>query len=946
MKVSVIVAAYNAEKYAEETLETLVKQTIDDYEVIVVNDGSTDGTLDILRSYEADYPFLRVIDKENGGPSSARNAGLDVAKGDYVFFFDADDLLEPDALECLYERAVKKRADIVIAKYDIFNQYQTIPVNGINDLVIQDKIDRYEPMILWTFSLCNKLFKRSLIENNALRLPPISYSEDGAFLMQLVYRAYRITGLDMVIFHYRRMLEGEADSITSTISIPKIRDYIEAHRIILEAAEKSVLIDYPQYKTIVEVKKANEDIHKYFSEIIRKELQILIDQFYSKYWSLDQETIDLLCDEIRYRISMLDMRERSVLQDSHPEISVNAIASTDEDVLQNGFFAVALYGDRAEEEDFINVLQSLTLQNLVGMEIYLPESMRDVVAAAELMQNNMIFKNVDSEETLFRAALNETTMPYITFANVKFAYANNAFKYAYKHFIKSPAEFIAELVFHRNYGSMQAVLLSQVALDSVKTGYEYNDCLKMDYLLANKFFRVSFLKNTDLNTESTILEQLPKLYQQAYFVFMNDGTVFFEDEEDKYYDFVVTEDSKAFIDSYFELSSDDLSEEQLCTELTEIMPKLMQFSDKNVFKVLFKKIVSLMRRRPVKDQVLFFSIRKNNQLEGNAKALYPYIHGKKVVCAKMLPHGPLKKLRMYDKMIRSKVIITDDYNRYLRHFQLRRSQRVVQLWHACGAFKKFGQRGTNLSVFTDNATHAQYNLVTVSSEWIRPIYADAFGIDVHKVRALGCPRTDTFFDRDYIENTKQKVYQGHLELKGKNVIVYAPTFRDLRGDRTTFEPELDFEMLSQQLREDQMFVICPHPVMKNSIVDKKYRNIEVIRDFSTNDLMLVSDMLITDYSSVIFEYALLRKPIGFFCYDLANYNRGFYLQYPDDLPGEVYYDQNELVSFIQNPDRYFDEEKYDKFLNKYMSACDGHSCERIADIVNRFMEESNEGERK
>ena len=293
-------------------------------------------------------------------------------------------------------------------------------------------------------------------------------------------------------------------------------------------------------------------------------------------------------------------------------------------------------------------------------------------------------------------------------------------------------------------------------------------------------------------------------------------------------------------------------------------------------------------------------------------------------------------------MIRSRVIVTDDYNRYLRHFQLRRSQRVVQLWHACGAFKKFGQRGTNLSVFTDNATHAQYNLVSVSSDWIRPIYADAFDIDVHKVRALGCPRTDAFFDKEYIESTRQKVYAGHPELKGKQVIVYAPTFRDLRGDRSFFEPELDFARLSGQLKKDQMFVICPHPVMKNDIVDQAYDNIQVIRDFSTNDLMLVSDMLITDYSSVIFEYALLRRPIGFFCYDLTNYNRGFYLQYPDDLPGEVYYNQDELVSFIENPNQHFDQEKYEKFLNKYMSACDGNSSKRIAEVINKFMKESRE----
>ena len=142
MKVSVIVAAYNAEKYVTETMESLANQSIDDYEIIVVNDGSKDHTIDILRDYESRYDNITVVDKENGGPSSARNCGLDLAKGEYVYFFDADDVLELDALEALYERAKEKKADLVIAKYDIFNRFQTFAVNGINDLVQMEKIDK------------------------------------------------------------------------------------------------------------------------------------------------------------------------------------------------------------------------------------------------------------------------------------------------------------------------------------------------------------------------------------------------------------------------------------------------------------------------------------------------------------------------------------------------------------------------------------------------------------------------------------------------------------------------------------------------------------------------------------------------------------------------------------------------------------------------------------
>ena len=98
-------------------------------------------------------------------------------------------------------------------------------------------------------------------------------------------------------------------------------------------------------------------------------------------------------------------------------------------------------------------------------------------------------------------------------------------------------------------------------------------------------------------------------------------------------------------------------------------------------------------------------------------------------------------------------------------------------------------------------------------------------------------------------------------------------------------------------------------------------------------------MLITDYSSVIFEYALLKKPIAFFCYDMANYNRGFYLNYPDDLPGEVYETQEELAEFLRAVDKHTITDKYNSFVEKYMSACDGHSCERIAGLINSYMEE-------
>ena len=164
-----------------------------------------------------------------------------------------------------------------------------------------------------------------------------------------------------------------------------------------------------------------------------------------------------------------------------------------------------------------------------------------------------------------------------------------------------------------------------------------------------------------------------------------------------------------------------------------------------------------------------------------------------MIFAKQLPHNPLQILKAVKLICTSKVIVTDDYVKYLRYFDLKPEQRVIQLWHACGAFKKFGQRGTNLELKTDLATHAQYNLVSVSGAEVRPIYADAFDIDLKKVKALGVPRTDEFFDKKLIEQKREAIYKAYPELKGKFVIIYAPTFRDEGQGRSQFNPKIDYQ---------------------------------------------------------------------------------------------------------------------------------------------------------
>ncbi|MCI6858299.1 MAG: bifunctional glycosyltransferase family 2 protein/CDP-glycerol:glycerophosphate glycerophosphotransferase, partial [Eubacterium sp.] len=926
-------------KYLAETLDSVFLQTQDPsaYEVIIINDGSSDNTSEIIEEYRRNYPNLIVIEKENGGPSSARNAGLDIAKGEYIFFFDADDILAPDALASMYEAAKTNHADLVIGKYDLFNEVKTIPITALDELVAQEDIDKYDPDILQTFSLSNKLFRRKLIEENHFRLPPISYSEDGAFLMPYLYHCSKITGLDQVIFHYRRYNNADATSLTSSVSPEKIKDYITAHEMIYSAARESILRDHPEFHSIEEIQTKEPEFQYYLNAIISKELLILLKRFYAGFWSIEQSTVQMIVGRINKGLKNLDIKNLSQLGSSLPELSLTSLASSREKVLKNTVFTAVLYGEPDHPKEFLHCLESLIAQNFIFIKIMVPASMEEIIRKKSLLRGNIFFLDVSCEKELFARALCRTSSPYIVFCDAKIIYTNGAFRRAYNLFRRQYCDFFTETIQHKNYGNLQPMIFSKIAFDSFRCDDKNKLYLAMDATLANKFFSVHFLKNQKIDMMKSTLSILEQCFDKGYCIYKQDEIVIFEDTEDSFIHHTSTEETLPMIKEYFENKPFSLNSPEILYDPSESGAKFRPIpsDEENTF---WEEELPSIKGQPLENKVLFISCRSDKNLEGNAKALYPFIKGKKVICAQKLPHDKETALRMTKNILTSKVIVTDDYVKYLRYFPLKPEQRVIQLWHACGAFKKFGQRGTNIPIPTDLATHAQYNLVCVSGEAVRSVYADAFDVNFQKVRALGCPRTDIYFDKQAIRKKERKIYLHHPGLYKKSVLLYAPTFRDTEGDRSEFHPEIDFDRLSESLLPEQIFLICPHPVMKKPILTKKYPNILEMRDFSTNDYMLISDMLITDYSSVIFEYALLGKPIAFFCYDLFKYDRDFYLKYPEDLPGNIFTTQQDLTDYLIHPDKHVITEQYNDFVHKYMAACDGHSCERIAALINSYME--------
>ena len=268
---------------------------------------------------------------------------------------------------------------------------------------------------------------------------------------------------------------------------------------------------------------------------------------------------------------------------------------------------------------------------------------------------------------------------------------------------------------------------------------------------------------------------------------------------------------------------------------------------------------------------------------------------------------------------------------------------VIQLWHACGAFKTFGfsrtgKRGGPRQV---SPTHRGYSYAFVSSASIAKYYAEGFGIAFEKIIPYGVPRTDIFFDEHVRQEKRKTLYDQYPSIKDKRVILFAPTFRGDGKMSAHYEKKrFDPNVLMNQLDENDVLIIKHHP-----FVELKYkieeRNRDRIFDFSReseiNDLLFITDLLITDYSSVIYEASLLTIPMLFYAYDLDNYvaTRDFYSGYEHFVPGKIVRTQEELVAAVLSQD--YEADKIEPFCKANFDIRDGKASERVAAFIRNLM---------
>ena len=272
----------------------------------------------------------------------------------------------------------------------------------------------------------------------------------------------------------------------------------------------------------------------------------------------------------------------------------------------------------------------------------------------------------------------------------------------------------------------------------------------------------------------------------------------------------------------------------------------------------------------------------------------------------------------------------------------REGQSVVQLWHGCGAFKKWGYStaekkwGASKKDLDLYPIHNTYTHVCVSSPKVSFAYAEAFGCSEKSVIPLGAPRTDVYFDKGFVAGCRKQILDKFPEIGGRKIILYAPTFRGDSIGKSYIKNMMDIEEMSRRLGDGYVLLIKQHPLTADAF---RIRNdgfaFDISKDVAIETALCAADLVITDYSSLIFEYALLERPMIFFAYDLAEYEdaRSFYFGYEGFVPGEIVNSTEEIIGEIRRLETDFDVERIRRFRQDYMCACDGKSTERIIKTV-------------
>lgn len=379
---------------------------------------------------------------------------------------------------------------------------------------------------------------------------------------------------------------------------------------------------------------------------------------------------------------------------------------------------------------------------------------------------------------------------------------------------------------------------------------------------------------------------------------------------------------------------------------------------KEIYLLFYKVTFSIFNLLPARNKVTFVI-----SFGDNSRYVYDQMIRNKVSCEVVVLYQgssnsyfknvdnieliPLNSLNIYFlirgiyHLATSKYVLIDNYFGFLAAFDFKKNVECIQLWHASGAIKKFGLEDHSTVSRSKRAkarflkVYQNFHKAVVGSDVMADFFIKAFGLSSENILFTGIPRTDFFFDQDLEQSIKEQYNERYPEWHYKKKILYAPTYRD--GQLDYFKLKLDLSFMERELGDDYVLLLRLHPAIKNT---SNYANQhpDFVYDFSSAkydiyELLLVADYLITDYSSIPYEFSLLGKPMVFFAYDLEIYEkeRGLWARYETMVPGPVVKSSEEIITVIKESS--FDLKVVKDYSRKWNKYSNGQSSENLVNYM-------------
>lgn len=375
-------------------------------------------------------------------------------------------------------------------------------------------------------------------------------------------------------------------------------------------------------------------------------------------------------------------------------------------------------------------------------------------------------------------------------------------------------------------------------------------------------------------------------------------------------------------------------------------------------------VYSIFKLLPVKKKITYIS-RQSNKLPVDFQLVIREMAERhpeyqQITLTKMIGKNIPEKIGYCFHMLRqmyhiatSEMVVLDTYCIAVSLLHQRKSLIVIQMWHALGAMKKFGYsildkgEGTKRSLAEAMRMHRNYTYVFSSSEFCSRFFAEAFDVSMEQMVVMPLPRLDLLCETDHITSVKEKIIRQYPQLsdKKKKIIVYAPTFRKEGGNFEEKELEAAAERLAETVDYERYSLVAKfHPLSEISL-----HNQNVIQDkiFSTIDFCQMADIVILDYSAVVFEIALLGKPMYFYAFDYDSYmkNRDVYIDFKTCVLGVISADPRELMTSVENNES--DLKQLEEFRDLMISRPRSNSYTTdVADFFEQILRESKERKRQ